>query len=65
MNDIWYGKTSYENVSAKIDAVTSRNVQVSLDRVVAMDGMQLGVQPTFCMKPTLREFTSQNYTSTI
>jgi hypothetical protein len=31
INDIWYGKsqTPYENVSARIDAITTRNVQVS------------------------------------
>jgi hypothetical protein len=39
INDIWYGKdgTSYEGVTARIDAVTSRNVQISFDRVVAVD----------------------------
>jgi hypothetical protein len=44
IGDIWYGKsqTPYANVSATIDAVTSRNVQVSFDHVVAIDGLQLG-----------------------
>ena len=44
INDIWYGKegTPYENVSATIDTVTSRNVQVSFDRTVSVDGLQLG-----------------------
>jgi cytoskeletal protein CcmA (bactofilin family) len=44
INDIWHGKegTLYENVSAIIDAVTSRNVQVSFDRVIAVDGLQIG-----------------------
>jgi hypothetical protein len=43
INDIWYGKdgTPYAGVSAKIDAVTSRNVQVSFDRNVSMDGLLL------------------------
>jgi cytoskeletal protein CcmA (bactofilin family) len=44
IGDIWYGKsqTPYANVSAKIDAVTTRNVQVSFDRTVSLDGLQLG-----------------------
>jgi hypothetical protein len=43
IGDIWYGKdgTVYENVSARIDAVTSRNVQVTFDRTVSVDGLQL------------------------
>jgi hypothetical protein len=43
INDIWYGKegTPYANVSAIIDAVTSRNVQVSFDRVVSLDGLNM------------------------
>jgi hypothetical protein len=43
INDIWYGKdgTVYKDVLATIDAVTSRNVQVLFDRVVAVDGLQL------------------------
>jgi hypothetical protein len=44
INDIWHGKsqTPYENVSARIDAITTRNVQVSFDRTVSVDGLQLG-----------------------
>ncbi|WP_028777181.1 hypothetical protein [Shimazuella kribbensis] len=43
INDIWHGKegTLYENVSARIEAVTSRNVQVSFDHVIVVDGLQL------------------------
>jgi FKBP-type peptidyl-prolyl cis-trans isomerase 2 len=43
INDIWHGKegTLYENVSATIQAVTSRNVQVSFNHVIAVDGLQL------------------------
>ncbi|WP_028778548.1 hypothetical protein [Shimazuella kribbensis] len=43
INDIWHGKegTLYENVSARIDAVTSRNVQVSFDHTVSVDGLLL------------------------
>jgi hypothetical protein len=39
IGDIWYGKsqTPYENVSARIDAITTRNVQVSFDRNVSVD----------------------------
>jgi hypothetical protein len=34
IGDIWYGKsqTPYEGITARIDAVTSRNVQVSFER---------------------------------
>jgi hypothetical protein len=44
IDDIWYGKdgTPYEDVSARIDAVTSRNVQVSFDQTISVDGLQLG-----------------------
>jgi hypothetical protein len=44
IGDIWYGKdgTPYEGVTAKIDAITARNVQVSFDRIVNMDGAKLG-----------------------
>jgi hypothetical protein len=43
INDIWYGKdgTVYDGVTARIDAITTRNVQVSFDHVVAVDGLQL------------------------
>jgi hypothetical protein len=43
INDIWHGKegTLYENVSATIQAVTSRNVQISFDQTVSVDGLQL------------------------
>lgn len=43
IGDIWHGKaaTPYEDVTAKIDAITTRNVQVSFDRVVEMDNMRL------------------------
>ncbi|MXQ53158.1 hypothetical protein [Shimazuella alba] len=36
IGDIWYGEggTAYENVSARIDAITTRNVQVSFDRTM-------------------------------
>lgn len=39
VGDIWYGKdqTPYEGVPAKIDAITTRNVQVSFDRNVSLD----------------------------
>jgi hypothetical protein len=44
INDIWYGKeaTPYEGVTARIDAITTRNVQVSFDHVITVDGLQLG-----------------------
>jgi hypothetical protein len=44
IDDIWYGKdsTAYENVSARIDAITTRNVQVSFGHTVSVDGLQLG-----------------------
>jgi hypothetical protein len=44
IGDIWYSKsqTPYENVSARIDAITTRNVQVSFDRTVSVDGLLLG-----------------------
>ncbi|WP_028778634.1 hypothetical protein [Shimazuella kribbensis] len=40
INDIWHCKegTPYENVSAKIEAITSRNVQV-FDRIMSADGI--------------------------
>lgn len=43
IGDIWYGKdrTVYENVSARIDAITTRNVQVSFDRTVSVDDLLL------------------------
>ena len=43
INDIWYGKeaTPYAGVTARIDAITTRNVQVSFDRVITVDGMLL------------------------
>jgi hypothetical protein len=43
INDIWYGKdgTAYAGVSARIDAITTRNVQVSFDRTVRIDSMLL------------------------
>jgi hypothetical protein len=42
LNDIWYGKdgTPYAGVSARIDAITSRNVQVMFDRTVSVDDIQ-------------------------
>jgi hypothetical protein len=42
INDIWYGKeaTPYTGVTARIDAVTSRNVQVMFDRTVSVDDIQ-------------------------
>ncbi|WP_147635395.1 hypothetical protein [Risungbinella massiliensis] len=44
VDDIWYGKTGtpYENVTAIIHAITTRNVQVVFDQVVSVDGLQLG-----------------------
>lgn len=44
INDIWYGKenTPYASVTARIDAVTTRNVQVSFDQTVSVEGLQLG-----------------------
>ncbi len=44
IGEVWYGKenTAYQGISATIDAITSRNVQVTFDRVVSIDGMQLG-----------------------
>jgi hypothetical protein len=44
INDIWYGKeaTPYEGVAARIDAITTRNVQVSFDRVITVDDMLTG-----------------------
>lgn len=44
INDIWYGKdqTPYEGVSARIDAITTRNVQVMFDATVSVDGFLLG-----------------------
>lgn len=44
IGDIWYGKdqTSYEGVTARIDAITSRNVQVMFDQTVSVDGFVLG-----------------------
>jgi hypothetical protein len=43
INDIWYGKegTVYANVSARIDAITTRNVQVSFDLNVSVDDLLL------------------------
>jgi hypothetical protein len=37
--DIWYGKdrTPYAGVTARIDAITTRNVQISFDRNVSVD----------------------------
>lgn len=39
IGDIWYGKdgTPYAGVTARIDAITTRNVQVSFDRTVSVD----------------------------
>jgi hypothetical protein len=44
INDIWHGKeaTPYAGVTARIKAVTSRNVQVMFDQTVSVDGLQLG-----------------------
>jgi hypothetical protein len=41
IGEIWYGKdgTPYESVSARIDAITTRNVQVSFDQDVNVDDM--------------------------
>jgi hypothetical protein len=43
IDDISYGKngTPYANVAARIDAVTTRNVQVSFDRDVSVGGLLL------------------------
>ncbi|SDY84080.1 hypothetical protein [Thermoactinomyces sp. DSM 45892] len=44
INDVWFGRigTAYEGVTATIQAITERKIQVSFDRVVAVDGMMLG-----------------------
>jgi hypothetical protein len=44
VGDIWYGKeaTAYTGVTARIDAITSRNVQIDFDRTVSIDGFLLG-----------------------
>ena len=41
--EIWFGLpgTPYEGVEAKIETVTARNVQVSYDRIVQVNGSQL------------------------
>lgn len=43
VSEIWFGKagTAYEGVTAKIEAITLRNVQVTYDRIVLRDGLQL------------------------
>lgn len=44
IGDIWYGKdgTPYAGVSARIDAITTRNVQVMFDKTVSVDDLLLG-----------------------
>lgn len=44
MGEVWFGKTGtrYEGVQATIEAVTKRNIQVSYDRIVSENEMQLG-----------------------
>jgi hypothetical protein len=44
IGEIWYGKdgTPYEGVSAQIDAITIRNVQVMFDKTVYIDDLLLG-----------------------
>lgn len=39
----WYGRdrTPYAGVEARIETATTRNVQVSYDRIVIINGMQL------------------------
>lgn len=41
--EIWFGRpgTAYEQVEAKIESITPRNVQVSYDRIVQVNGSQL------------------------
>lgn len=54
VDDIWHGKsgTAYENVTAQIQTITTRNVQVVFDQVVSVDGLQIGgrvfTQKEFC-----------------
>ncbi|WP_044642614.1 hypothetical protein [Risungbinella massiliensis] len=44
MDDIWYGKTGtpYENITATIQAITTRNIQVVFDEIVLIDGLHIG-----------------------
>lgn len=44
LDDSWYGKTGtpYENVVATIQAITTRNIQVTFDQVVSVGGLQIG-----------------------
>ncbi len=44
IGEVWTGKagTPYECVSAKIEAITARNVKFTFDTVVTVDGMMLG-----------------------
>lgn len=41
--EIWFGRpgTAYEQVEAKIENITARNVQVSFNQVVQVKGMRL------------------------
>jgi hypothetical protein len=41
--EIWFGRpgTAYEQVEAKIESITPRNVQVSYDWIVQVNGSQL------------------------
>jgi hypothetical protein len=41
--DIWFGKigTAFEGVKATIETITTRNVQVSFDQIVLVDGLKL------------------------
>lgn len=41
INDIWYGKdgTPYAGVTARIEQITTRNVQVAFDKTVSVDGI--------------------------
>jgi hypothetical protein len=41
--ETWYGRpgTPYEGVAATVETITARNVQVSFDRIVQVDGLKL------------------------
>ncbi|KFZ39317.1 hypothetical protein JS81_14975 [Thermoactinomyces sp. Gus2-1] len=43
IGEIWFGRSGsvYEGIQARIESITPRNVQVSYDRIVQVNGSQL------------------------